>query len=635
MKMIRGVCKQVVLLAVVVSGLAATPAQAGTAAAGVLPTVAAGTCHSLAVKADGALWAWGCNHEGQLGDGTRTARSAPVLVMRDVVTVAAGDDSSYAVRSDGSLWAWGWNGFGQLGDGSWMSQSKPVFVMNDVAMVAAGAWHALAVGNDGSLWAWGANGGQLGDGTVTHRRHPYEIASSGFVWADGGAFHSLFVKEDGTVWASGDNDVGQLGVGDYDNRLSMVKTVGLAGVAVVSATHGHSMALTAGGEVYAWGDNFMGQVGVPGPENYAAPVKVPLVGVYSTIAAGGGSSFALSTGKELFGWGWNEDGQLGDGTNWDQYSPVKVGSDVETVATAIDGFGYTFTVKTDGLLRAVGDNWFGQLGDGTRTSRRTPVIVMQMGPGAVTGVKAPVAKMYLVAGKSKVLPAVVYPYDALLKDVTWKSANTSVAKVNAAGKVTAGAKAGGKSTTITATSVDGKFVAKTTVYVVKKAVKLKSVKVPASGTTGVVVGGTMSVKASWSPAKATGVVPVFASSDVGVAVVDAAGVVTGLSAGKATISVKAGGKTKKFVLTVGLVAPTKITLNAAKATVARGKKVALEVVEWTPSDADPQTVVWKTSNKKIATVNSEGVVTGKKKGKVTISAVTWNGKSVKCVVTVK
>jgi len=246
-----------------------------------------------------------------------------------------------------------------------------------------------------------------------------------------------------------------------------------------------------------------------------------------------------------------------------------------------------------------------------------------------------VAKLYLVAGKSATLRGVVYPDDAGLRGVTWKSANTSVVKVDASGKVTA-QEAAGKSTTVTVMSVDGKFTAKTTVYVVKKAVKLKSFKVPGSGTTGLVVGQTLQVKpTSVKPAKATGVVPTFASSDTGVAVIDAAGVVTAKAAGKATISVKAGGKTKKFVLTVGLVAPTKITLDVTKATLARGKKLTLEVTEWTPSDADPQTVVWKTSNKKIATVNSAGVVTAKKKGKATITAVTWNGKSVKCVVTVK
>jgi len=61
----------------------------------------------------------------------------------------------------------------------------------------------------------------------------------------------------------------------------------------------------------------------------------------------------------------------------------------------------------------------------------------------------------------------------------------------------------------------------------------------------------------------------------------------------------------------------------------------LNVKTWTPAAADPKTVTWTTSDKKIATVNSKGVVKGVKKGKVTITATTWNGKTAKCTVTVK
>jgi len=101
------------------------------------------------------------------------------------------------------------------------------------------------------------------------------------------------------------------------------------------------------------------------------------------------------------------------------------------------------------------------------------------------------------------------------------------------------------------TSVDGKFTAKCKVYVVKKTVKLKSFKVSPTKTTGLAVGKTMQVKpTSLKPAKATGIVPTYSSSNPSVARIDKMGVITGMSPGKTTITVKAGGKTKKFVLTV-------------------------------------------------------------------------------------
>jgi len=242
--------------------------------------------------------------------------------------------------------------------------------------------------------------------------------------------------------------------------------------------------------------------------------------------------------------------------------------------------------------------------------------------------------LYLVAGKSATLEIAVHPYGALLQEVTFKSANTAVAKVDGGGRVTA-KKAAGKSTTITVRSVDGKFSAKCKVYVVAKAAALKSIKVPSSLTTGVGVGQKIQIKPGSSPAKATGVVPQFMIDNWAVAEIDAAGVITGKSPGKATVTVWSGSRANTFVVTVGAVAPTAIAINKTKATVSRGKQVELWVTSWVPVNSDPKTVIWKTSNSKIATVDGDGLVTAKKKGKVTISAVTWNGKKVTCVVTVK
>ena len=109
------------------------------------------------------------------------------------------------------------------------------------------------------------------------------------------------------------------------------------------------------------------------------------------------------------------------------------------------------------------------------------------------------------------------------------------------------------------------------------------------------------------------------------ATVDKAGVVTALKAGK----------TKKFVLTVGTVAASKVTLSKSKVSVKKGKTVALTVTAWLPVDTNPKTVAWTSSNKKVVKVSSTGVVKGLKKGKATITVTTWNGKTAKCVVTVK
>jgi len=131
--------------------------------------VSAGVVHTMAITVDGSLWGWGSNESGQLGDGTGGEwgeySPLPVKIMDDVVTVSAGGHHTMAIRADGSLWAWGSNRFGQLGDLTSEMRTAPVKVMDNVAAVSAGQEHTMAIKSDGTLWAWGSNRfGNLGIG---------------------------------------------------------------------------------------------------------------------------------------------------------------------------------------------------------------------------------------------------------------------------------------------------------------------------------------------------------------------------------------------------------------------------------------------------------------------------------------
>jgi len=155
--------------------------------------IAPASSYTMAIRSDGSLWAWGSNWLGRLGDGTATImeagfeivenndRHSPVKIMDNVVAVSAGDNHTMAIRSDSSLWAWGSNAFGQLGDGTTTAavQHSPIKIMDNVVSVSAGDRHTLALRNDGSLWAWGMNNfGQLGDGTTIDRHEPVRIMDS-------------------------------------------------------------------------------------------------------------------------------------------------------------------------------------------------------------------------------------------------------------------------------------------------------------------------------------------------------------------------------------------------------------------------------------------------------------------------
>jgi uncharacterized protein YjdB len=236
----------------------------------------------------------------------------------------------------------------------------------------------------------------------------------------------------------------------------------------------------------------------------------------------------------------------------------------------------------------------------------------------------------LVKGKTATLPVTIQPSDATNKKVTFKSSKPKIATVNkTTGKIKA-LKAG--KTTITVTSADGKKTAKCVVTVVAKTTKIKTLK--AFKPVGLLVGKTIQVKPKITPAKATGIIYKYSSSKKSVATIDKTGVITALKTGTTTITVKAGTKTQKFKVTVGTVLPKKITLNKKSVSI-KAKATTKLTIKWSPTKADPKTVTWTSSNKRVATVDKNGKVKGVKKGKCTITATTWNGKTVKCSVTVR
>jgi hypothetical protein len=129
-----------------------------------------------------SAYAWGFNGNGRLGDNTLVNRSSPVSVVggfTDWISASAGRFHSVAVRANGTVWAWGYNGFGRLGDDSLVDRSSPVSVVGgftDWISASAGGSHSVAVRANGTVWAWGFNGnGRLGDGTTISRSSPVSV----------------------------------------------------------------------------------------------------------------------------------------------------------------------------------------------------------------------------------------------------------------------------------------------------------------------------------------------------------------------------------------------------------------------------------------------------------------------------
>lgn len=222
--------------------------------------------HTLLLKSDGSLWAFGGNGFGELGDGTTgSGTNAPELIVSSNVTaIAVGEYHSLFLKSDGSLWAMGDNSNGQLGDGTTTSRSKPEkIVTTNVTAIAAGAFHSLFLKSDGSLWAMGWNrDGELGDGTFGDSHVPEQIISSNVTLIAAEEDDSLFVKPDGSLWGMGDNYWGQLGNGGGNVPFQIVSS----NVTAIAGGQFHTLFLmsngwTSDGSLWAMGDNWAGQLG--------------------------------------------------------------------------------------------------------------------------------------------------------------------------------------------------------------------------------------------------------------------------------------------------------------------------------------------------------------------------------------
>lgn len=196
-------------------------------------SVASGDIHSLGLKTNGTLWAWGSNYFGQLGDGTSwNVKNGPVQVGTDSnwQSVTAGWRHSLGIKTDGTLWAWGWNLEGQLGNGTKNEKHSPFQIGTDSnwRSVAAGKSHGLAIKTDETLWAWGSNvDGQLGDGMNSDRLSPVQVGTGSnwrtVVAGTSDNYHggrSFAIKADGTLWAWGG---GPLGDGTTNNQNSPIQ----------------------------------------------------------------------------------------------------------------------------------------------------------------------------------------------------------------------------------------------------------------------------------------------------------------------------------------------------------------------------------------------------------------------------
>ena len=286
--------------------------------------VSGGGYHTLAVKADGTLWAWGRGAEGQLGNGLNSDQHLPVRVGTETnwASVFAGKYHSLGLKADGTLWAWGLNSDGQLGIGGTVNQNSPVQVEPGSLWqaVSAGAVHTLGLKPDGTLWGWGnGDNHQFWNQDSLNPDVPVQIGWSGdpdmggeyehFRALAAGAYQTVAVETSGSLRAV---------VGDGTSAQDFEWTGDWQAIAAGSY---HGLGVTSDGTLWAWGSNDQGQLGIDGPTDWT-PNLVGKDNNWAAVSAGEYHGMALKADNSVWVWGNNAEGQLGSGDTTTRTTPA-------------------------------------------------------------------------------------------------------------------------------------------------------------------------------------------------------------------------------------------------------------------------------------------------------------------------
>jgi parallel beta-helix repeat protein len=369
---------------------------------------------SYAIMSDGTVYAWGYNNYGQCGDNApnyyvvtpvhvvKGAQSESTTYLGDaggdarIVSLAASNDHVLALTAGGQVYAWGYNGDYKLGDGTGTNRYTPIHVLK--GQQTASDIYLGDAGGENKIIAISA----------------YNQTSA-----------ALTLKGDVYVW--GDNEYAQAGIGYINSYQSTPVRVlkgaqsesttylgdagGNARIIAIQAMNYHVIALTAGGAVYAWGRNYYGECGQNTVNKLTDFITTPVrvlrgaqtesttylgdAGGDHKIIAINGSGYhvlALTAGGAVYGWGYNYYGALGNGlygsSQYDNPLPIRMLKGAQTESTtylgdaggnsAIVSIATTYysshAITADGMVYSCGNN-YGQLGDGTTTSRYTPLRV--------------------------------------------------------------------------------------------------------------------------------------------------------------------------------------------------------------------------------------------------------------------
>ena len=335
-------------------------------------TVSSGTNHTVAIKSDNTLWAWGYNNKGQLGNTSYINTSSPIQIGTSSYSqVGAGSNYTTALTTNNKIVTFGDNTYGQLG-------YTPSSDIQSWTMIAGNDEYTLAINDSGLLFGWGVNTtGQLGLSDTIYRSSPTQIGTNSWTFVSvnsgtGGAAPAA-IRSDGTLWGWGSNITGEIGDGTTVNKSSPVQVSIGGSWTSVSAGKSHKLAITSTGLLYGWGLGTRGELGQNNVQRRSNPVQI-LTSSFVSIGTAAFASYGVTNIGQLFAWGAGNFGKLGLGDTVDRSTPVQVGSSSWALvyATADNS---VYAIKSNNKLYAWGYNYGvrGTLGTNDTLSRSSPI----------------------------------------------------------------------------------------------------------------------------------------------------------------------------------------------------------------------------------------------------------------------
>ena len=259
---------------------------------------------------------------------------------------------------------------------------KRIFIYIDyyVGSIIAGESYIFYIGKY-STWSWGQNTyGQLGDNSITQRNTPVSIlgGKKTFCQVTAGQYHTVGVDLRGQVWSWGLNNYGQLGDNSITSRLTPVSILGgKKTFCQVTAGYSHTVGVDLRGQVWSWGYNAQGQLGDNSVTQRLTPVSI-LGGkkTFCQVTAGYRHTVGVDYQGQVWGWGYNAYGQLGDNSLTSRRTPVSISGGKKTFCKITAGQHHTVGVDYLGQVWGWGYNYYGQLGDNSVAQRNTPVSIL-------------------------------------------------------------------------------------------------------------------------------------------------------------------------------------------------------------------------------------------------------------------